>query len=1057
MSRGQWAVGAKFTRPLPGPGFTPLARVQDVLMAASSVVLVEAPAGFGKTSHVSAWVGAASAERATPYAWLSLDPGDADPVTFVQSLAATVARAWPGLRLPVRPRPLRARAAWYDLGRQLAAGVAALGPFVIVLDDLHELSAGADDRSIALLEGFALSLSPEVRLILSGREAPLALPVVRWQAGERLVRLGVDALRLEALDVQRLLEEEIGRVPADWGERLGTATGGWPMLIRLAVRHLSGQTPGERDLDSLLAREDDLYRYLAVESLDRRPTDERHGLLVLSLPEQVDPGVMNVLLPDAPAGAYERLVGPPWFERLGPGGIPARLHPLQRSVLRHEAERRLGHAEMRALGHRLALYLAERGQVAAALDQGLDAGATALALSLVDRAATEQVRMGRAGEIRRWLERFGPRLSDEAAPLLLARARLSALDGDHRAALGLAEAARVRYAAGADTDGVLSCLDLCTVDLELGPTPEALRIARAARDSGPPEASAWARLWLARLEAARGRVPAVAARRAVAAIEACLPTDRRTARARIVGDHLRYLAGSVGTIECTASQLVEGLTDQLFDYWPALLYAGRWEELEALLAEAATLPVPLWARDFVRLWLDLPRVVLLALCGEAERALALAEGIERAVLPAGTRGPSHPLELSVLAAVKSGVLVRLGRFRDAEATARANRSRLALSPTMALVAHLDLAHVLLAAGRREEAEAELMAARPLATDAGLRGLYWRTLRLALDLSGPPVETRSALLEVLREVERFGAHGFLPLYDPGPIRPAVAAMDGDALGPTLAAVVRQVLRLYQMADGHARPLAEPTAAVCLTTLGGLAWRGPGPPVLLPSRRVVELLLRLLWGEGASLRREAVAEAIWPDTPPTAQMNRFRVTLHELRRWLETVRRMGALDVSVVADRTSVRLEGWQGLRWDVVGVREAMAEARRLHAAEERRGVCQRAETALGLYGGPFLPEPVWYDPFLFEREALEREHAAFAEWAAGVLGPAEPRLPSLLAKAVRANPAQESLHRLWLESLATQGRWPEARRALQECAALLEGAVGLTVPPEWVRLVEGRR
>src|SRR5213080_5119892 len=50
------------------------------------LTLVSAPAGFGKTTLVSAWV--AGCDR--PVAWLSLDAGDSDPTRFLTYLVAAL-------------------------------------------------------------------------------------------------------------------------------------------------------------------------------------------------------------------------------------------------------------------------------------------------------------------------------------------------------------------------------------------------------------------------------------------------------------------------------------------------------------------------------------------------------------------------------------------------------------------------------------------------------------------------------------------------------------------------------------------------------------------------------------------------------------------------------------------------------------------------------------------------------------------------------------------------------------------------------------------------------
>src|SRR3954447_20409129 len=50
------------------------------------LTLISAPAGFGKTTLVSAWV--AGCDR--PVAWLSLDAGDSDPTRFLTYLIAAL-------------------------------------------------------------------------------------------------------------------------------------------------------------------------------------------------------------------------------------------------------------------------------------------------------------------------------------------------------------------------------------------------------------------------------------------------------------------------------------------------------------------------------------------------------------------------------------------------------------------------------------------------------------------------------------------------------------------------------------------------------------------------------------------------------------------------------------------------------------------------------------------------------------------------------------------------------------------------------------------------------
>jgi LuxR family transcriptional regulator, maltose regulon positive regulatory protein len=66
---------------------------------ARELVLVCAPAGFGKTALLADWVRRAS----HPVAWLSLDAGDNDPARFWRHVVAALDRALPGMGERIGP------------------------------------------------------------------------------------------------------------------------------------------------------------------------------------------------------------------------------------------------------------------------------------------------------------------------------------------------------------------------------------------------------------------------------------------------------------------------------------------------------------------------------------------------------------------------------------------------------------------------------------------------------------------------------------------------------------------------------------------------------------------------------------------------------------------------------------------------------------------------------------------------------------------------------------------------------------------------------------------
>src|SRR5918997_2851792 len=113
------------------------------------LTLVSAPAGFGKTTLVSAWV--ASCGR--PVAWLSLDEGDSDPARFLQYLVAAVQTIAPAIGTGLvevlqSPQPPPAEAILTALLNDITTVPDA---FIMVLDDSHVIDAKGVDTALTFL------------------------------------------------------------------------------------------------------------------------------------------------------------------------------------------------------------------------------------------------------------------------------------------------------------------------------------------------------------------------------------------------------------------------------------------------------------------------------------------------------------------------------------------------------------------------------------------------------------------------------------------------------------------------------------------------------------------------------------------------------------------------------------------------------------------------------------------------------------------------------------------------------------------------------------------
>src|SRR5438874_11443878 len=113
------------------------------------LTLIAAPAGFGKTTLLSAWV--AGCDRQV--AWLSLDKGESDPTLFLtylvaalQTIAPTIGEGMLGVLQSPQPPPTEA-----ILTALLNEITTLPNNFVLVLDDYHVLAAQPVDAALTYL------------------------------------------------------------------------------------------------------------------------------------------------------------------------------------------------------------------------------------------------------------------------------------------------------------------------------------------------------------------------------------------------------------------------------------------------------------------------------------------------------------------------------------------------------------------------------------------------------------------------------------------------------------------------------------------------------------------------------------------------------------------------------------------------------------------------------------------------------------------------------------------------------------------------------------------
>ena len=208
------------------------ALVHELDNIVAKLVLIDAPAGYGKTTLLAQWAVAAAARR--PLAWISLDSGDNDPARLWQHLITSVQPVYPDLGADPILRSLhRPVPAVGDMLSRLVNELSALAaPMVIILDDYHLIR---ERRCHDQLEFLLLRLPPTVQVILSTRaEPPLSLG--RLRAAGEMAEIRMADLRFTAEQAAALIQQVASVKLSDHDlSELVERCEGWPAGLYLAA------------------------------------------------------------------------------------------------------------------------------------------------------------------------------------------------------------------------------------------------------------------------------------------------------------------------------------------------------------------------------------------------------------------------------------------------------------------------------------------------------------------------------------------------------------------------------------------------------------------------------------------------------------------------------------------------------------------------------------------------------------------------------------------------------------------------------------------------------
>src|SRR3954466_6548518 len=361
------------------------------------IVMLCAGPGYGKTTALAQWAGSGG-ER--PFAWVSVDQHDNDPVVLLTYVAVALDRVAPidqgvfqalaspgaSVEATVVPR----------LGAALA-GVAR--PVVLGLDDVHAIG---NPRCIDAIVALAGHVAEGSQLALSTRDGS-ALPLGSLRTRGLGLELGPDDLRMDEHEARELLGASGLEITDEDVAELMERTEGWPAGLYLAALSAGTTGVGPRDVGAVTGNDPFVADFLQSEFFAHLPPRELQFLTRTSMLEQMSGPLCDAVL--ASSGSAEILESLAHSNRFVVGLDREeewyRCHPLVRERLAAE----LARADPPRVSPMLARrsdWCAANGLEITAIQYGQTDGDSGRVAALMERWTMPVFQSGRIATVEPW-------------------------------------------------------------------------------------------------------------------------------------------------------------------------------------------------------------------------------------------------------------------------------------------------------------------------------------------------------------------------------------------------------------------------------------------------------------------------------------------------------------------------------------------------------------------------------------------------------------------------------------------------------------------------------
>jgi len=1031
-------------------------------MVEHKLVLISAPAGYGKTTLLLDW----AHDLEHPVCWYALDRSDHDPRVFLEHLILSLHHRFPDFGERTR-QALMAIPNLVDgapgVINVLINEMVNVIPrwFVLVLDDYHRMEKAPEIG--AILARLLAHQTDQFLLIVASRTVPELPFIIQLAAKGEIGGMGQEDLRFRTDEIQGLLVQNYGlRVPEREAEELVTHSDGWITGILLTAHTMWQDILG--GLVQASASDRPVYEYLAQEIFAHQEPPVQAFLTASSTLQEMNPILCQEALGLEEAKHFLTLLEERNLFITQLEGEWYRYHHLFQEYLQTRL-RRENKSRWIELNRSAAHWFEARQRPEEAVHHYLIGGAYEDAAPVMEAAAQDMYDTGRLETLMAWSAMLPARQRKHAPRLMLFQSRAAFMLGQWEESLALTEIAEHSYRTNKDAHNLAHILlHRCLIWQAQGQFREALALAQEVlalvKETGVPVT--------------------YEAHRILGA--SCMQLGQLEKGEKHLRQALAYSWEQGSAYEQSSIQL--SLAECLWRQ-------GHWTESLVILRQAVAIQRPLKSPAMLAVMLN-NLGYYLHLTGEYSEALRLLEEALECARRSGNR--RH----EAVALQSLGELTRdLGALDRAAEILEEAQGILDELPVGHLSAYnreaLGLAHYrrgdysqaqadieqAIAQAKQQHSEYQLgrygaslglVQAEAEDVEAGLTGLVHACKRLEQigahsELARAQFFTAWTLFRADRETEALAIFQQVVATADSPSREHLLVVEGQRALPLLEQAHAQGVGDEELAtllarartfEQTARAILQQTSFPEVRTQAKKSLRvfGFGPGRV---EREEEEIPISDWGAAAtrqlffyllthpSRSRDQIAAVLWPELPASKVKANFHPTKYRLKRAL------GQEPLYFDGHHYQIHpdLDYW----FDV-------EEFERLLKGNGAGRRIEQLQQAIALYQGDFLED--YYDDWCTPlRERLREQYLkALDELAERLLARRQYRQAiQTLHQGIKRDDLRERFHSQLMRTYALSGQRSQALAQYQRCAEILERELGASPSPEttvlYQRILDG--